>query len=238
MQEWSNRLYKRLSEPETVEEIFHEITATANQLGFEYCAYGLRLNLPITLPEILLISNHPEEWRQLYSQEGYIFSDQTVLYGLESNESIIWSVELFKNAPQIWVWSGARSSNLRAGWAQSNYFDNGVVGTLSLAGSNESVISDSLREHSLRIQILAQIAHPLLAKKLIGSSHAHQIRLTRREVEIFKWIADGKTSRDISDIMNISVDTVNFHVKNVINKLGVSNKTAAVAQTILKGLLM
>jgi LuxR family transcriptional regulator, quorum-sensing system regulator SolR len=61
--------------------------------------------------------------------------------------------------------------------------------------------------------------------------------LTAREIEILQWAAIGKTSGDISIILNISVSTVNFHVKNAIFKLETSNKTAAVAQAMKLGFI-
>lgn len=61
--------------------------------------------------------------------------------------------------------------------------------------------------------------------------------LTPRETEVLKWSADGKTSGEISQILTISVDTVKFHTKNAVAKLGAANKTAAVARAAILGLL-
>ena len=64
-----------------------------------------------------------------------------------------------------------------------------------------------------------------------------RVSVTDREIEVLKWTGDGKTSRDISEILIISVDTVNFHVKNAILKLKTANKTAAVVRAAMLGLL-
>lgn len=61
--------------------------------------------------------------------------------------------------------------------------------------------------------------------------------LTAREVEVLRWTADGKTSGEIADIMNITEHTVNFHIKNSLVKLDASNKTAAVVKAAMTGLL-
>jgi len=60
--------------------------------------------------------------------------------------------------------------------------------------------------------------------------------LTLREVEILKWAAIGKTSGEMSSILQISINTVNFHIKNAVLKLETANKTAAVARAITLGL--
>lgn len=61
--------------------------------------------------------------------------------------------------------------------------------------------------------------------------------LTGRELEVLKWAAYGKTSREISEILIISVNTVNFHMKNAMSKLETVNKTATVARASMLGLL-
>ena len=62
-------------------------------------------------------------------------------------------------------------------------------------------------------------------------------KLTNREIEVLKWASYGKTSREISEILIISVNTVNFHVKNAMMKLETANKTATVARASMLGLL-
>ena len=49
--------------------------------------------------------------------------------------------------------------------------------------------------------------------------------------------ADGKTTQETSDILRISIDTVNYHVKNAISKLRSANKTAATVRAAMLGLL-
>jgi LuxR family transcriptional regulator len=66
---------------------------------------------------------------------------------------------------------------------------------------------------------------------------AMEKQLTNREIEVLKWTAYGKTSREVSEILIISVNTVNFHVKNAMAKLQTVNKTATVARASVLGLL-
>lgn len=51
------------------------------------------------------------------------------------------------------------------------------------------------------------------------------------------WTAQGKSSWDISRILSISENTVNFHIKNAMRKLGTTSRTAAVAKAIGHGLI-
>jgi DNA-binding CsgD family transcriptional regulator len=52
-------------------------------------------------------------------------------------------------------------------------------------------------------------------------------QLTKREIEILRWTAEGKSSQEIAKVLHLSVNTINYHIKKSIAKLGVSNKTAA-----------
>lgn len=69
--------------------------------------------------------------------------------------------------------------------------------------------------------------------------HAQQGRpeLSPRELEVLEWTACGKTSDEISSILNLSVSAVNFHVRNLMAKLQSCNKTSAVARAALLGML-
>ncbi len=53
--------------------------------------------------------------------------------------------------------------------------------------------------------------------------------LSPREKEVLKWLKCGKTSWAISVILQISERTVNYHVNNIMRKLGVINRMQAVS---------
>lgn len=61
--------------------------------------------------------------------------------------------------------------------------------------------------------------------------------LSMREKEVLKWLKMGKSSWDISIILDISERTVNFHITNIMNKLDAMTRTQAVAISIEKGLI-
>jgi DNA-binding CsgD family transcriptional regulator len=51
-----------------------------------------------------------------------------------------------------------------------------------------------------------------------------KILLTPQEIQVAALVKDGKTSKEISDILNVSETTVNFHRKNLRVKFGLTNK--------------
>jgi DNA-binding response OmpR family regulator/DNA-binding CsgD family transcriptional regulator len=58
------------------------------------------------------------------------------------------------------------------------------------------------------------------------------LNLTAREAEVLLWISRGKSNRDISDILGISPRTVNKHLEQVFEKLGVENRASAAARAV------
>lgn len=53
------------------------------------------------------------------------------------------------------------------------------------------------------------------------------LNLTAREAEVLYWLANGKTNKDISQILGMAVRTVNKHLEQIFPKLGVENRTSA-----------
>ncbi|MEE9614956.1 MAG: LuxR C-terminal-related transcriptional regulator, partial [Thermodesulfobacteriota bacterium] len=62
--------------------------------------------------------------------------------------------------------------------------------------------------------------------------------LTMREVDILRWVQEGKTNEEIGAILGRTKWTVKFHLKNVMKKLNVTSRTQAVSQAIGKGIIV
>jgi NarL family two-component system response regulator LiaR len=65
----------------------------------------------------------------------------------------------------------------------------------------------------------------------------YQLHLTDREREVLSMVARGLTNPQISERLMISVSTVNFHVHNILDKLGAKTRTEAVAIAVREGLI-
>ncbi|MGE5117441.1 MAG: helix-turn-helix domain-containing protein, partial [Betaproteobacteria bacterium] len=57
-------------------------------------------------------------------------------------------------------------------------------------------------------------------------------QLTAREREVLRWVAAGKTDRDIAVLLGISVRTVQKHLERCYAALGVETRTAAVMRAL------
>jgi NarL family two-component system response regulator LiaR len=81
---------------------------------------------------------------------------------------------------------------------------------------------------SAAAQVLAQAARP---QSRPGSD------LTPRELEVLPLLVAGKTNKEIAEDLVLSQGTVRMHVSNILSKLGVSNRTEAVALALQHNLI-
>jgi DNA-binding NarL/FixJ family response regulator len=76
---------------------------------------------------------------------------------------------------------------------------------------------------------------PQLAAQL--AEHMSDEDLTPREIEVLKHIAGGNRNRDIADKLFITEETVKVHIKHIMEKLGASDRTQAVAIGVRRGII-
>ena len=76
---------------------------------------------------------------------------------------------------------------------------------------------------------------PQLAAQL--AEHMSDEALTTREIEVLGQIAGGNRNRDIAEQLFISEETVKVHIKHIMEKLGASDRTQAVAIGIRRGII-
>ncbi len=91
----------------------------------------------------------------------------------------------------------------------------------------------------------APIARELAAKILEEFSRrlkdddkpSNREELTEREKQVLGLVADGSTNRDIATRLNVTENTVKYHLKNILEKLHLRNRAQAVAYALQAGLL-
>lgn len=88
-------------------------------------------------------------------------------------------------------------------------------------------------EYPLVVKLVNQENGEILLKLVDGEqptgSHLLSVKLkiTERESQVLYWIANGKTNREIAEILEMSPRTVNKHLEQIFPKLGVENRTSA-----------
>ncbi len=234
MEAWLEEQFCLLETKGSSEDFFAELSKIISALGFDFCAYGIRMPYPLSAPRTEMLNNYPKPWQQTYQQKNYLQIDPTVHHGLSSQLPIVWSDQVFAKNPELM--EDARSFGLEYGWAQSSRQANGTIGMLTLARSSEMLGPNELARYRYQLLWLTQVSHHGLASRI--SAEKFQIPdLSLRELEMLKWTADGKTAEEIALILGITTRTVNFHISQAMRKLEVVNKTAATVKAALLGLI-
>jgi DNA-binding NarL/FixJ family response regulator len=107
------------------------------------------------------------------------------------------------------------------------------------AGAITYLLKDMLAEKM--VQMIREVAEggrpipPDVAQRLTG--RMFQAVLTNREVEVLRLVARGMRNKEIAAELNISDETVQGHVKNILAKLAVHDRTEAVAVAIRRGIV-
>jgi len=69
------------------------------------------------------------------------------------------------------------------------------------------------------------------------AEHFGKEKLTARELEVLRLMHDGYRNKQIANRLAIAETTVNFHIKNIVDKLDANDRTNAVAIALRRGLL-
>jgi DNA-binding NarL/FixJ family response regulator len=84
--------------------------------------------------------------------------------------------------------------------------------------------------HSGRKHVPAEVAARL-------AEHLGEEDLSARELDVLRLIRDGHRNKQIADRLGIAETTVNFHIKNIVDKLGANDRAHAVTIAVRRGLL-
>lgn len=104
--------------------------------------------------------------------------------------------------------------------------------------------SSQLKEAITTVQQGRRYLHPLAADELVELVTAGKSleeddyeSLTRREKQVFKLLAEGKTSREIAKYLAISPKTAMTHRSNLMGKLNVHSRAEVIRYAIRKGII-
>ncbi|MBB5339424.1 response regulator [Tunturiibacter gelidoferens] len=107
------------------------------------------------------------------------------------------------------------------------------------AGARGYVVKGMVREellHAIRaVHAGKQHVPSAVAAKLVD--HLASEKLTQRELDVLKEVARGKRNKEIGATLSIAEDTVKMHVKNILMKLGVNDRTEAVTNALRRGII-
>lgn len=214
-------------------------------LGYKfYCIF--HEPKPIENPaQLIVAANWDPRWIERFVAKKYIASDPTLKFLLRANRSFSWAqaVAAYEDHQQFRrmqkMMQDARTFGLVHGHIFPIFGRNGLMGAATLGGPEEVELSP------LEMTLLESAARATYIRLLEfdGVEFADRLKdgidivLTHREVQALSNMADGLTSPEIAELLNVAPTTIDWYGASVQEKLEAKNRIHAVAIAIRKGLI-
>jgi len=107
------------------------------------------------------------------------------------------------------------------------------------AGALAYVLKSTPKDELLQIIRACAAGRRRIPSDVAGyiAEHLGQEDLSPREIEVLELIRDGNRNKQIADRLSISETTVNYHIKNIVEKLQANDRTHAVTIALRRGLI-
>lgn len=209
--------------------------------GFGIKRYSYFLSQKSINSSPLVISNYPTEWVSGYMDAELYLIDPVFLSAKQTILPFAWSEISSPDKP----WGGgevlkfAQQHNLFDGYTFTIHDNNNHMALLSFCNIDEDQdFHCNIRKYKAEIQLLLNYTHDEIIKTILNYQLANkQSILSSREIEILQWVSLGKTYVESAIILGIRERTIKFHMKNIVNKLNVSNAKHAIKKAIELDLL-
>jgi DNA-binding CsgD family transcriptional regulator len=243
---------------ETLDELSRTLQTVIEARGFASFAF-----IDTSVPgkdAPLVIATNPEAWDREYRSNGFVHVDPVLPMARRMNVPFHW-----QNVPMPERLGRKKPGALRTMEAARDHgFTNGLVIPFhyldDLGRAFSSVCTffwkdritqfvSMFNHQRLELHVIllywAQRAVEIEAKNRNRPSRfldadgqpLRQVALTDRERDVLSWAGRGKTVSDTAEILTLSEETIDTHMRHAMHKLGANNKTHAVVKAIYLGLI-
>jgi DNA-binding NarL/FixJ family response regulator len=153
------------------------------------------------------------------------------LPGMSGLDAIPWFKKYLPNIKIIILTQSNRESDILS--AISLGAEGYLLKSSTIAQVREAIRVVMAGGSSLDPEVARFILNTFETKTPVATS---KVELTERELDILTMIGDGLVKKEIGDRLDISTDTVSYHVKHIYSKLNVPNAPAAVNKAHKQGL--
>jgi LuxR family transcriptional activator of bioluminescence operon len=230
---------QNFADANSIEELTELCRKHAHNLGFDHFVYALRIPTYFSDSKLLILNGYPDSWVDHYFVNRFYSCDPVLTYCIHHLIPIEWhNLVVPITSPGARFMNEASEFGLKSGVSMPVHSPQGDLGILSFSANRHSKSAKEITGHSLPyLHLLAGHMHEALRRLSDIANDEKKVALTFREQECLRWVADGKTSWEISRLLGMSERTVNFHLNNAMLKLNVSNRQHAVAKAALQRLI-
>ena len=210
------------------------------RLDLEFAKFGFDAWVITGLPmpggrmeEMMLLNGWKEDWSSYYFKHNLIKDDPVGAYCFQSVGPFEWKDAPYD--PQQWpqakqIMNAAADVGMCHGFCVPIHTAAGFQAVVSVAGEHVDLSPYAKRA----LHLIALYAHDKAASVVRPRESRHRL-LTKREREILRWTAAGKTAWEISRILGISQATVVDHLRAAATKFETPNKVATVVAALRRG---
>lgn len=218
----------------------HGLVKVANHLDFGFVSTLFVTERVGQRPRVVSCGNRPEAYLEV-AENPVGFGRDPVLERLKTlNIPFVYDQKLYVKEGAADLWDAQAAFGFRTGIALALHLPGGKHFALGVDRDAALPRSDMKITRMMGdLQLLAVHAQDA-AQRLFGTEQAitgERLHLTAREREVLLWTREGKSARDVATILGMSENTVNFHLRNVMTRMGVSSKHMAVRLAQESGLL-
>ncbi|MER9883612.1 LuxR family transcriptional regulator [Mesorhizobium sp. M0118] len=222
-------------------QLFDLLSAFALNFDCPWMAYGL-----VPSDEVFskanrqypaAMTNYPRGWQDRYIETDYQKIDPIIKMSRASVDAFRW-IEVYHDPKTTLnerkVIDEAAMFGVRSGISVPLHSRDGVVSIMSFAQFFDRHVHNRTITY---LQMAALHFHKQVTKLSSPIPGEDAPNLSLREKECILWTARGKSSWEISMILGISINTVNFHMKSLRQKFGTSSKIVAVIKAASFGII-
>ena len=219
------------------------LSGLSRQLGFDYFSYILtdRMQLGVrTFSKAMIATSYPQSWRSRYERRHYHQLDPVVTIGSRTRQPFFWgNAEYLRQLPPVprRLFDEAGDFGIRSGFTVPVHgpAECGLFSVSSSGGFDK--FQEAVLGSRVLLQVMGSQIHALAVERLVRPAQVAPIDLTEHERVCLSWTMRGKTAWEISQIVNRSRPTIDFHLQKAMRKLGASNKFHAAFKALQAGLI-
>ncbi len=218
--------------------LFELLVSCATEEGFSEVAYGaLNFVEPLRLAEYpppTVAVKWPSDWCDRYFKRKYHTIDPVVRRTPMLSRPFLWDqlADHYRLQPdERRVLDEAREAGLKHGMSVPLFGPLGRVSVVSFASPSDDADPQDRIGHLNALAWHFHTAYGEIARPC-NDGGDKKVALSQREISCMRWVAEGKSSWEIGMILEISENTVNFHIKNAMRKLGATSRIQAIVLAI------
>lgn len=212
----------------------------AQRLDFPLFNATLVVEQPTTAPIIVALRNTPLAFEQSTSDPAAAARDPVVQRIKTASAPIVYDQAMYVSHTAGDLWEEQAPHGYHTGITMPLHLSGGRHFILGVDRAEPLPASpDALIRLMADLQLLAVYAQETALRLLMPEAPIAEPppALSSREQEILKWTLAGKSNHVIGQLLNISLSTVNFHLRSAMGKLGVASKHQAAARAHALGLI-